>query len=76
MSRTDMSKPVLPWWRVRMMWLVVLGPTAVVVASFVTLTLAIRGGDVPLQTATAKSRHLDAMTPAHQARNHAATPAR
>lgn len=34
-----------PWWRHPMMWLVVGGPSVVVVASFITLTLAVRHGD-------------------------------
>jgi uncharacterized protein len=34
-----------PWWRHPMMWLVVGGPTLVVAASVITLTLAIRHAD-------------------------------
>ena len=73
MSETQ-ARPVLPWWRVGMMWLVVLGPAFVVVASFITLTLAVRGGDRPLPVAA--PAQVDAQTPAAQARNHAATPRR
>ncbi|MDY0747359.1 nitrogen fixation protein FixH [Paucibacter sp. R3-3] len=62
-----------PWWRVRMMWLVVMGPALVVVASFVTLALAVHGADPPLPPDTASHAH--ALTPAQLARNHAATPA-
>jgi hypothetical protein len=62
-----------PWWRVRMLWLVIGGPLAVVIASFATLGLALRYPDpvlAPQETASA------AETPAVQARNHAATPQR
>ncbi len=58
------------WWRVRLMWFVVGGPLAVVVASFTTLALAILNPDPVLQaqpTATASER------PAIEMRNHAAT---
>ncbi|MET0519078.1 MAG: hypothetical protein ABW005_09610 [Burkholderiaceae bacterium] len=68
-------RPALPWWRVRMMWLVVMGPAAVVVASFVTLALAVHGGDPPLKLGVA-THAADADTPAAQARNHAATATR
>ena len=69
---SEQSGPVLPWWRVRMVWLVIGGPAAVVVASFITLGLAIRGGDKPLHETTATQA--DTLTPATQARNHAVTP--
>ena len=39
------STPSGPWWKVGHMWLVVAGPLIVVVASFVTLWLAIRTPD-------------------------------
>ncbi len=58
------------WWRVRLMWFVVGGPLAVVVASFTTLALAILNPDPVLQAepaATASER------PAIEMRNHAAT---
>lgn len=66
--KTDAPRP---WWRERMMWLVVGGPAAVVVAATVTAVIAIRGGDVPLNTSARPDA--DAYTPATQARNHAAT---
>lgn len=62
-----------PWWRVPMVWLVIGGPAVVVVASFVTLTLAIRHPDPVLATEAAVEQ---ARQPAMQARNHAATPQR
>ena len=71
----DTNRPALPWWRVPMVWLVVGGPALVVAASIATLVVAVRGGDTPLrQTATAPSA--ETMTPATQARNHAAAPRR
>lgn len=59
-----------PWWRHPIMWLVVGGPLAVVVAGIVTAVIAIRGADVVLDT---RGDSPDAR-PAVQARNHAATP--
>jgi len=79
-----MNKPATPatpaaatpaiWWRLPIVWLVIGGPALVVVASFVTLGLAIGHPDPVLSTAAA---HADrSAQPALQARNHAATPAR
>jgi uncharacterized protein len=70
----DMPMPVLPWWRVPMVWLVIGGPAVVVAASVATLVLAVRGGDVPLRTVVATQA--ETMTPATQARNHAVAPRR
>lgn len=67
----DLQQPTLPWWRVPIVWLVLGGPALVVVASFATLFIAVRGGDTPLRTGTEASA--EAMTPATQARNHATT---
>ncbi len=63
--------PVSPWWRYRMVWLVLGGPLIVVVASFATLYLAITRPD-PVLPALADTSH--ASQPAVQARNHAAAP--
>ena len=76
--RTELMGPVQPWWRIRMLWLVVGGPAVVVVASFALLFVAVRGGDTPLllpstQAATAS---VSPQAPATQARNHAVTPQR
>lgn len=77
------------WWRVPQMWLVVGGPSAVVVASLITAWIAIHNADPVIdkaqieherqQAATAlqgQARHqaLIKLQPAHQARNHAASP--
>lgn len=59
------------WWRLPIVWMVIGGPALVVVASFVTLALAIIYPDpvlLPVAGATAADQ------PALQARNHAATP--
>ena len=69
------ARPTMPWWHVRMMWLVVGGPALVVVASFALLAVAIRGGDTPLLRDPA-SAGVTTLTPATQARNHAVTPRR
>jgi hypothetical protein len=68
------------WWRFGHVWMVVLGPAIVVVASFVTYYLAAKAQDPVINTqayvaaddAPAASRSLSE-APAMQARNHAAT---
>ena len=71
-----------PWWKVGPMWLVVMGPLVVVIASFVTLFVALRVPD-PVVTEDYYRKGLEVgkqkvedpqMMPALQARNHAATP--
>ncbi|WP_302173355.1 FixH family protein [uncultured Hydrogenophaga sp.] len=77
-----------PWWRVKAMWLVVGGPLLVVVASMVTVVIAVMNPD-PVLDKTAYERDLATaralngpereaalikLQPAHQARNHAAAP--
>lgn len=47
-TRKIMGPPTVPWWRIKMVWLVIGGPAAVVVAGFITLALAIDGGDQPV----------------------------
>ena len=54
-----------PWYRHGMVWLVIGGPAAVVVAGIATLVIAIVNPDPVLPTTE---------MPAVQARNHAATP--
>ncbi len=65
--------PTVAWWRLPIVWLVIGGPALVVVASFITLALAIGNPDPVLVTPAAKSK---AEQPAVQGRNHAATPGR
>ena len=69
----DTQSPSPVWWRVPMVWLVIGGPAAVVVASFATLALAILNPDPVLSVSPGASQ---AEQPAVQARNHAASPQR
>jgi len=71
-----------PWWRHGFVWLVISGPAVVVVAGIVTMVIAARGAD-PLVAKDYYRRGIEinqqlarerAQMPAHQARNHAATP--
>jgi hypothetical protein len=59
-----------PWWRLPVVWMVIGGPALVVVASFVTLALALIYPDPVLTAPVAAGR---SEVPAMQARNHAAT---
>ena len=72
MDRSNVP-PATPWYRHGMVWLVISGPAAVVVAGFATLAIAIAYPDPVLPTVTAAD---DAQAPAVQARNHAATAGR
>ncbi len=77
-----------PWWRVGPMWLVVGGPLVVVVAAIATAVIAINGADPVLDKAAyqatldqarrlqgaQRDEALIGLQPAHQARNHAASP--
>jgi hypothetical protein len=69
MGMDEMTQPRLPWWRVRLMWLVIGGPVVVVVAACITAFIAIAGADRVLPPAAIGA---DATAPATQARNHAA----
>lgn len=60
-----------PWWRLPIVWMVIGGPALVVVASFVTLGLALSHPDPVLSARPAASA---SDLPAVQGRNHAATP--
>lgn len=71
-----------PWWKFGHMWMVVGGPAIVVVASFITLYLAVTRPDPVMdQNYYQKGLELNKATgaspvslaPAMQARNHAAT---
>ena len=72
MNNNACLHPVLPWWRVRLVWLVIGGPALVVVAGVATLVLALHGADRPLRDNTASAR-AGALAPATQARNHVVT---
>ena len=64
-----------PWWRYGLVWMVIGGPLAVVVASLVTAIIAVVGAEEvltrPTQGLSAEDAHL---APAMVGRNHAATP--
>ncbi len=74
MANPDSIDPTLnpPWWRLPIVWMVIGGPALVVVASFVTLALAIIYPDPVLEPAVAAGK---SEQPAMQARNHVATQA-
>lgn len=71
-----------PWWKFGHVWLVIAGPAVVVVASFITLFLALRSSD-PVVTEDYYRKGIEinktleaspsSLAPALQARNHAAT---
>ena len=63
--------PVSPWWRYPIVWLALGGPLIVVIASFVTLAIAVTHPDPVLPV---HANAPDAQQPAVQARNHAASP--
>lgn len=81
---SNAAEPVVakPWWHYGHMWLVVGGPLLVVVASFITLYLAIQVPD-PVVDADYYRHGIeinktlddkrDGLVPAIQGRNHAAT---
>lgn len=71
-----------PWWKFAHVWMVFAGPAVVVVASFITLYLAITIPD-PVVTSDAQASRPESavpqalsptnLAPAMQGRNHAAT---
>lgn len=81
----DSKERTTPWWKVPTVWLVVGGPLSVVVASIATAVIAWKHID-PVISTTAQGEirpgdnvapelsPKDALAPAQQARNHAATP--
>jgi len=72
MTRTSTSKPDnTPWWRLPIVWMVIGGPAAVVVASLITAGIAIKHVDPVLDTSKGEVKGVIDM-PAVQARNHAA----
>jgi len=70
-----------PWWRFPLVWMVMAGPALVVIASFVTLWLALRTPD-PVVASDYYRRGIEInrsladkkLMPALAGRNHAATP--
>jgi uncharacterized protein len=79
-TETDLNEPApQAWWKYGYLWLIVLGPAAVVLAGFVTLWLAVRTPD-PLVAQDYYRRGIELsgkaaaeLAPAVQARNHLAT---
>ncbi|CAN7767716.1 FixH family protein [Variovorax sp. LjRoot290] len=70
-----------PWWQFPLLWMVMAGPAVVVVASFVTLWLALRTPDPVVapdyyRQGIEINKHLieKKLMPALAGRNHAATP--
>lgn len=86
MEQRALGSPA-PWWKFGHVWLVVAGPAIVVVASFVTLYLAVtrpdpvisedyyqKGIDINKTLGdAANAANAASLAPALQARNHAAT---
>lgn len=76
-----MQTPTQPWWKFGHVWLIVAGPLLVVIASFITLYLAITRPDAVIDDYYRKGMEInktldaqrDGMAPALQARNNAAT---
>jgi hypothetical protein len=73
-----------PWWKHGFLWMVIAGPAIVVVASFITLYLAVSRPNEIVNEATylrgkqsdqtiEQRRKESGMAPAIQGRNHAAT---
>ena len=72
-----------PWWKVGQVWLVLAGPSVVIVAGFITLWLAMSRPD-PVVAEDYYQRGIDinktlehpekSLAPAMKGRNHAATP--
>ncbi|MEL4178133.1 hypothetical protein [Roseateles sp. PN1] len=71
-----------PWWREKFMWLVWGGPGVVVIASFVTLFLALHFPETVLDESKVQTTYVGkaskeadpaSLAPAMKGRNHAAT---
>ena len=74
-SRPETTRPSQPWWHHGMVWLVMAGPAAVVVAGSVTAWIAVRHADPVIVEAPVPANEHDASNaPALKVRNHAATP--
>jgi hypothetical protein len=71
--------PCAPWWRHGLVWMVIAGPAAVLLAGIATVWLAISSPDPVLpQRVGTQSMGVQpdkSLLPAVQGRNHAATPA-
>ncbi len=75
------AKDTKSWWQYGYVWLIIAGPLLVVIASFITLYLAISRPDAVIDDYYRKGMEInktlnakrDGLAPALQARNHAAT---
>ena len=81
--KDDETNPA-PWWKHGMVWLLVSGPAAVILAGIATIWIAVAAPDpvvahdyyrrgIEINRQLARER---ALLPAVQGRNHAATPAK
>ena len=82
MKTSNVSTDTKPWWRYGHVWLVISGPLLVVIAAITTAYIAMRSPD-PVLAEDYYKRGIEinktlekqqGLTPALQARNHAATP--
>ncbi|MBM3350396.1 MAG: hypothetical protein FJY53_01140 [Betaproteobacteria bacterium] len=81
MAQNQSTQQKNKWWRERYAWLVISGPAIVVVASLITVYIAVDGQDPVLEhsdSAGVTSKELtveqkNSLEPAMRARNHAAT---
>jgi hypothetical protein len=70
-----------PWWRYGYVWLLIAGPVAVILASMVTIYLALRSPDPAIDDYYRKGMEINktlaieanSLAPAIEARNHAQT---
>ena len=69
MASQRFEGPIAPWWRFGIMWLVIGGPAAVVLASFATLFIILQHPDPVVQAYEAIEQ-----APATPARNPVASP--
>jgi uncharacterized protein len=76
--RADRSAAEAPWWRHAMVWLVIAGPLAALLAGSVTLWIAWVNADTVVVAPVSGTVHVPnrAADPAQAARNHVATPQR
>ena len=85
MTNESNNKDSGPWWKHGLVWMVIAGPAAVVVAGVATVWIALASPDPVVapdyyrrgmeinKTLSARDK---ALLPANQGRNHAATPTR
>ncbi|MES2502978.1 MAG: FixH family protein [Pseudomonadota bacterium] len=80
-SNTKSKSQNTPWWNFGYVWLLISGPLLVIIASFITLYIAMNNPDPVIDNYYRKGMEInktlnaqrDQMAPAVQARNNAAT---